>query len=197
VLIEGFYFMNQFLVTTAGLAVLFSTSLTFAQDYPPDNEARPEPPRGPMGSLLIKALDSDGDGTVSESEITNAPAVLKTLDQNKDGKLDEIEVRPNLGPGGSMRGGPGMRGGPDGGRGGNVMSADEEVQRYMTLDKNGDNQLSREEVPARMQGLFSRADRNSDGVITREEIETMAKKRFATMQQHGGSSGGFPGPPRD
>jgi Ca2+-binding EF-hand superfamily protein len=36
---------------------------------------------------LFQALDTDKDGELSAAEIANAPAALKTLDKNKDGKL--------------------------------------------------------------------------------------------------------------
>jgi Ca2+-binding EF-hand superfamily protein len=144
-----------------------------------------------MASPLIKALDSDGDGEISASEITNAPTTLKTLDKNNDGKLEADELRPHFGQGGPMGGGP------EEGHGGSAMSADEEAKSYLTLDKNGDGKLTKEEVPTRMHGLFTRADENHDGIITREEIGVMVKKRFATIQQRGGSKDSFSGPPPD
>jgi len=61
---------------------------------------------------LFKALDANGDGVIDAKEIANAPAALKTLDKNKDGKLTSDELRPNFGPGR-----PGGPGGPPGGPG--------------------------------------------------------------------------------
>ena len=46
--------------------------------------------------------------------------------------------------------------------------------------------ITKDEVPARMQGLFTRADSNGDGVITKDELDQMVKKRIAAMQRHGG-----------
>lgn len=48
---------------------------------------RPLPP-------IFVALDSDGDGVISASEMTGASAALKKLDKNGDGKLSPDEYRP-------------------------------------------------------------------------------------------------------
>jgi hypothetical protein len=64
-------------------------------DGPPPGD-RPVPP-------LIKALDADGDGTLSATEIADAPESLKSLDKDGDGELSSGEIRPQ---------GPPRRGGP-------------------------------------------------------------------------------------
>jgi hypothetical protein len=48
---------------------------------------RPAPP-------IFTALDADGDGVISASEIATAPASLKKLDQDGDGRLSPDEYRP-------------------------------------------------------------------------------------------------------
>jgi Ca2+-binding EF-hand superfamily protein len=45
----------------------------------------------------------------------------------------------------------------------------------MSLDRNADGTLTQNEVPERMQGLFSRIDTNHDGKLTPDEIRTSAK----------------------
>jgi hypothetical protein len=66
---------------------------------------------------VLAALDADHDSEISAKEIANAPAALKTLDKNTDGKLTHDEFRPNFGPGGpGGAGGPGGPGGRPGGR---------------------------------------------------------------------------------
>jgi hypothetical protein len=40
------------------------------------------------------ALDTNKDGVLSAEEIANAPANLKKLDKNGDGKIDRVELLP-------------------------------------------------------------------------------------------------------
>lgn len=77
----------------------------------------PEGPRGmnghrPPPSPVIEALDANHDGVIDANEIANAPAALKTLDKNGDGKLTPDELRPQR-PAGA-RNGQGHPHGPDG-----------------------------------------------------------------------------------
>ena len=80
---------------------------------PPDGQGNPDQgPGGPGGPgvegrrppplPIIAALDANKDGVIDETEIANAPAALKTLDKNGDGKLTMDELLPPLprrGPG--------------------------------------------------------------------------------------------------
>jgi hypothetical protein len=60
----------------------------------PDGEGNFHPPVPPV----IKALDANGDKTVSADEIANASNALKTLDKNGDGQLTKEEMRPEPPP---------------------------------------------------------------------------------------------------
>lgn len=53
----------------------------------------------PPPSPLIEALDVNHDGIIDANEIANAPAELKTLDKNGDGKLTRDEYCPPPPPG--------------------------------------------------------------------------------------------------
>lgn len=86
-----------------------------------EGERRPGGPNGPRGQgerpmvpPLFAALDANSDGTIDETEISQAAANLKKLDKNGDGKItqDEIGNRPGRGPGGPG----GQEGGPRGPR---------------------------------------------------------------------------------
>jgi hypothetical protein len=48
----------------------------------------------PPPDPLFLALDVNHDGVIDADEIANAPAALKTLDKNGDGKLTRDELRP-------------------------------------------------------------------------------------------------------
>ena len=68
-------------------AICVSAVGSNAQDKPADGQRRP-------GNPIIAALDANGDGTIDATEISNAPAALRKLDKNGDGKLTREELRP-------------------------------------------------------------------------------------------------------
>jgi hypothetical protein len=74
------------LIAVAAVAV--STVVLQAQDKPADGQQRRP------GNPIIAALDANGDGTIDATEISNAPAALRKLDKNGDGKLTREELRP-------------------------------------------------------------------------------------------------------
>jgi Ca2+-binding EF-hand superfamily protein len=61
--------------------------------------------RGPGMDPLLRALDRNRDGVLSEDEIAGAPDALKTLDANGDGELSADELRPMPGRGPEGRNG--------------------------------------------------------------------------------------------
>ena len=105
----------------AVLALSASALIVNAQDAggPPDGQRPPrqtESGNGPGGmnghrpppSPLMDALDANHDGIIDANEIANAPAALKKLDKNGDGKLTPDELRPQHRPrGGGQEGPPG------------------------------------------------------------------------------------------
>jgi EF hand len=105
---------NKIAIALAVLALGASAFVASAQD-----NNTPPPGGGPddqgghggmMGhrppSPLMMALDANHDGVIDAAEIANAPAALKTLDKNGDGKLTQDELRPQRPPqnGGSESG---------------------------------------------------------------------------------------------
>lgn len=159
---------------------------------------------GPPEHPIVTAIDKNKDGVLTEDEIKDAVAALKTLDKNKDGKLTQDEMRPSFGGRGGNRfggppggqGGPGGRGGfdgPPGGQGGHSGPAGSQggginyADRIMIHDENKDGKVSKDELPTRMQRLLDRGDINKDGFIDKSEADKLA----ATMSQGAaGSSGG-------
>ena len=45
---------------------------------------------------ILIALDADGNGEISDTEIMHSAAALRKLDKNKDGKLTPDELRPSF-----------------------------------------------------------------------------------------------------
>jgi hypothetical protein len=98
---------NKITIALAVLALGASALVASAQDNtntPPNGGGQdwqngPGGPGGRMGrrptpSPLMEALDVNHDGVIDADEIANAPAELKTLDKNGDGKLTPDELRP-------------------------------------------------------------------------------------------------------
>lgn len=72
---------------------------------PPDGEKdRLESMHKPPVPPVIAAMDSDEDGTLSSTELENAPESLKVLDKDGDGELSPEELRPNKRPPGAPDG---------------------------------------------------------------------------------------------
>ena len=116
------------------------------------------------GVAVLRALDADGDGRISTSEIDNAAAALKKLDKNSDGQLtrDELEIahsrisRARAGRGPRGRGGAAGRG---------AM-----LERLRQFDQNGDGKFSKDELPPRLQERFDALDTNKDGFLNPREL---------------------------
>ena len=127
---------------------------------------------GPMAMMqmlpLMKALDTDQDGTISASEIANASKALIQLDKNGDGVLsaDEMRPEPSAMPGGFAGAGPGA-GMPNGPMAGKLFEA---------RDKNGDGKLTGDEIPERFQDKMKMIDKDGDGSITKAEFAVAASR---------------------
>lgn len=102
---------------------------------------------GPITEKVLRTLDQDKNGSFSAAEITSASRQLYTLDKDKDSTVTIFEM-----------GGPGPITG---------------MLRYQplirVLDKNGDIDLSPQEVKSASQSLLQ-LDRNKNGQIEKSEI---------------------------
>ena len=107
--------------------------------------------------LVLKALDTDGDGTLSAAEIAAAPKSLLTLDTNGDGMLtgDELMGKP---------------------RDAGATGAELEAQ-LMSFDKGAKGYLVVTDLPERMRGMFVRADVDHDGKVTPAEIQALSARQ--------------------
>ena len=152
--------MKTRILTLVALAGLGGTAL--AQD----GGAR----RPAGGGGLLAALDSDGDGKLSSNELDRAVAVLRSLDEDKDGTVSGPEM--GIRPGG---GGPGRRG--------------PTAPPFDQWDANGDGKVSREEAPERAHERWNRMDRNGDGFIDQKEQEEV-QAMFRRMRERGGPQTG-------
>ena len=133
----------------------------------PGGQGRGGPPGGPpppgapgrfeqmmqMFPVMV-ALDADKNGEISTEEMENATKALQALDKNGDGKLTEVEIRPDFAAmGGGPRGPRGGEGGRGGGRGGGAGGAgggggQAMIERMLGYDKDEDGKISKSEMPS-------------------------------------------------
>jgi len=121
---------------------------------------------------VLVALDADGDGEISEAEISKSPAALRKLDRNGDGNLTPDEVIPDKVANQAMM----ILSGLDTGRDGKISLAE---------------RASDEARPLR--DLLEGADRNRDGVVTVDELTEELRLREEQKRQFENAvrTGGF------
>lgn len=147
------------------------------------------PAGGQMADMMrripvLAALDNDSDGTISSTELTNAPESLRRLDLNGDGDITSEEMRPtSAGPSrGQGSGRPGQDRGQD--RAGMMR------RMFQQSDGNDDGELSGDEIPEPMRRMIDRIDTNRDGAISESEMETMISRRATPAGRPPGRRGG-------
>lgn len=113
-------------------------------------------PAGRMQSVVVAALDTDRNGTLSATELALAPTALRALDLNADGALSSEELRRFE----ASR--PG--------RSGRISSG---FNVAFTLDANHDGEIQAMEIanaPLSLKAL----DQNGDGQVTSPELRPAA-----------------------
>jgi Ca2+-binding EF-hand superfamily protein len=136
-------------------------------------------PQNPQAMIdRVMESDKDGDGKLSKSEVPRHLAqMLGGADTNGDGSIDRAELtnamqnsQPHFGgPGG---GGPGRFGGA-GGLDGDPRPGGPNLSQY---DRNGDGQLSADEVPTQLRGMLRGTDQNGDGKLDAQEVEAIQQR---------------------
>jgi outer membrane protein assembly factor BamB len=125
------------------------------------------PNRGPGGGgpsvmqtdPVLSTLDKDRNKEISAEEIAAAPAALKALDKNQDGKISEDEVTPQRGDGGGEGNRPRPRRGPG------IMRM---MKANAALDADASGAIEEAEIMNAAVAL-QKLDANRDGKLTEEE----------------------------
>jgi len=150
------------------------------QGSPGQGQGPPRP--GAPGQTLYRALDLDGDGTLSADEIARASDSLKKLDQDGDGTVTRRELvrggqaagmppRPGIAPGAGPGGGP---------------NAQRLMARLKQMDKDGDGKWKPDELPPFLRQRFNQIDANGDGFVDADELRRGADLMQQRTQQGGG-----------
>jgi Ca2+-binding EF-hand superfamily protein len=127
--------------------------------YPNPREMLTDPQQA---AELFARLDANGDKHVAVDEAPDGLVnLLRRMDRNGDGKLNEAEFR-SIAQRGAGAGAADRR--PAGPR--------RNMRQVLTrLDRNGDGVLSRDELPGRMGEAFDRLDADQSGAVDAEEFE--------------------------
>lgn len=155
----------------------------------PDRPA-PDSPEQSRGARLIERFDANQDGKLAMSELPEAVAErMAGADSDGDGfiTLAEIDAMPRperRGRGAGGEGGAGEAGGRGRGRGEGDgadprrrMAMGDPAAMILRMDKDGDGQLTKDELPARMAERLMAADLDENGVLTLVELTKAAEKQ--------------------
>jgi len=86
-------FLLTLTVSSLSLARADTVGLPAAEAARPATAERTPFPAGRMQSVVVAALDTDRNGTLSATELALAPTALRALDLNADGALSSDELR--------------------------------------------------------------------------------------------------------
>ena len=108
--------------------------------------------KGAAGGIM-KAVDTDNDGTIDLKEVqTAAAAAFVKLDPDKDGTLDAKELKGRLKP-----------------------------ATLKQADPDGDGTLDQKEFLALAESLFKSADPDNDGTLDAKELNSPAGKALSKL----------------
>jgi Ca2+-binding EF-hand superfamily protein len=147
--------MNTILVRRTALAIVVGVATIGTISA--QNRTSSDQTRTPM---RFAALDVNKDGVITRREWDGSDRSFEVHDWNQDGILSGNEVRP-----GASRGSADDQTTASTGR----YYDDWTVRGFLTLDRNRDNRISRDEWQSDVE-TFRRADANRDGVLSRTEF---------------------------
>ena len=174
-------------IAIAGLAISLSgTSFAQEERERPRRGPEPRPPRSEspgqsQESSLFQVLDRNRDGKSQQDEIDMAVVILRRMDQNKDGDVSQSEIRslPRRPENSNQRRADQRR--PD--QQNPNQNRPSRRPSLETFDKDEDGKISKEEAPDRLQERFDEVDTNSDGFLDKEEQAAMFEAFRRRFQQ--------------
>jgi hypothetical protein len=116
--------------------------------------------KGPPDNTPFQAIDTDGNGTLSKTEVTAwAEGVFGAMDSDANGKLTLEEYM-------AVRMGPGASGTGTGPRAAEMQAA--KAERFKTMDTNHDNAVSHDEFMANAGARFAAAGGKANKGVNRQ-----------------------------
>jgi Ca2+-binding EF-hand superfamily protein len=114
-------------------------------------------PKDYAGDAHFKAMDTNGDGTLSPDEhAAGAKKMFGTMDANKDGTVTPEE----------------MDAAHEKMAGKKTTKADmSSAEKIKVVDSNGDGMLSADEHVAGAKKMFNKMDTDKDGFLSKDELE--------------------------
>lgn len=150
-----------------------------ADPIPADPNANPPGAQADASDALFAALDTDGDGTISKTELKKAITALKKLDADNDGNITRAEC--------SL--GAAVAGGPAAANSNASAEATQWMDRILAKDKNKDGKLAPNELNDNEKQMLQNADANNDGFIDRTELQLFVNNQNAMNAAAGALNG--------
>lgn len=153
------------LVLLLGAAASLSAQGTAPSDAPHGPHRGGPGGRGVFGHPIVRAIDTDKDGTLSAAELANAPAAIRTLDTNGDGIVSADELHP-------ARPADAPTPPADAPKHDDADHPHPVDPVMLALDANGDGALSAAEI-ANASASLAALDLNKDGKLTPDELRPL------------------------
>ena len=152
---------NKLKTVVLGLGIaLFMSNYSFGQSQ--DRQERKE---RPTFAKLLKEMDANEDGKLSENEVDGPlKEQFAAIDADKDGFITEAEMKPKVKEVKSEKKSKGK---------GKGMPTYTELLEQMDADKDG--KLSKSEVKGPLKNDFSKVDTDKDGFLSEAELKNAPK----------------------
>jgi len=187
------------LTLVVAVAAVVALLAGVVKTQPPTGQRGPGRDGGRFGGPMLRALDPDGDGEISATELENAAKALAGLDANSDGKLSREELFPGGPAGPGERQGPGRPGGFGGPGGPPGFGRGQEPATSTGDDMFNARTLPKDDTEKKILAVLDDMDRNQrrgnmnvpaeDGRLLRLLAESIGAKKVVEIGTSTGYSG--------
>ena len=140
---------------------------------PAANRPEGDRPTPPPGDALFRLLDKNGDGIISDDEISAAAEALRKFAKDHDGKITREAL--------------GLPPSPPAGTAARANSGELLLRRFKAMDKDNDGKVSKDEAEGMLKERFDEIDANHDGFIDETEMKQVIEKLGERLRPNGGA----------